>query len=398
MPTVIQAAQSQVSQIGVETTPGVAVAATRRLNSMGVALSPNSEVQTIRPPGFKFDTASYQTREWSEGSIAGDASVAYNEIAYPLASLLSTPTITPVIGTHALSTAFAKGAYMRLNGVLYKATTGGTTAATAPAFNTAVGATTTDGTVVWTSAGPVSSTLQAYKMVFDISTFDRDTRQTYTVETGDRDSDRGYRAANAFFSGMTLNSGRGDTVSVDGDLLCNARSSFDLTPAASVTDTQIIPASPAHLNIYMDNSAAALGTTLLDGNMTAEVGLGDRASHVWFHGRNYSGPAGSVETPLDATFELTQADGEEVDAMVASLNSGEKKFFRLNFEGPIIGGSGTAALHHVLDWDVCGNIGDSPSWDEEDDVWAATVPFAMQHDGVWNRATEVTVVSTLAAL
>jgi hypothetical protein len=54
------------------------------------------------------------------------------------------------------ATVVAQNTYMRLNGYLFKATTGGTTATKFIGFsnfNTARLATTTDGTVVWTSYG-----------------------------------------------------------------------------------------------------------------------------------------------------------------------------------------------------------------------------------------------------
>ena len=56
----------------------------------------------------------------------------------------------------AVAATFNASAYMVLNGYAYQATTGGTTASTfigTAAFKTAKGATTTDGTVVWTSLG-----------------------------------------------------------------------------------------------------------------------------------------------------------------------------------------------------------------------------------------------------
>ncbi len=52
------------------------------------------------------------------------------------------------------STAYAAGAYMRVAahaGVIFECTTAGTSAGSAPTFDTTVGNTTTDGTVVWTA-------------------------------------------------------------------------------------------------------------------------------------------------------------------------------------------------------------------------------------------------------
>lgn len=52
--------------------------------------------------------------------------------------------------THATSTAVEKGIFIIEGGNVWECTTAGTTAGTKPTFTGAVGATVTDGTVVWT--------------------------------------------------------------------------------------------------------------------------------------------------------------------------------------------------------------------------------------------------------
>jgi len=54
----------------------------------------------------------------------------------------------------AASTAFAAGAFIVINSVLFMCTTAGTTGSTVPTFKNVKGATTTDGSAVWTSQGP----------------------------------------------------------------------------------------------------------------------------------------------------------------------------------------------------------------------------------------------------
>lgn len=398
MPASIVGALTQVSQIGVEVTPGTPVAATRRLVSMGLPLSPSREIQEFRPPGFKFTTGHVETRQWSEGSIGDGSGLSYNEVQYPLSSLLS--KVTPVQqGTTVLprSTAVPLGNIYRpstANTFMYEVTTAGTTAATEPAGLaglTTVGASIADGTATVTNVGLASNAV--YDWTFDVSSFSRDNIQTYTIETGDSETGRSYRAPFAFFTGMEIGSSRAGEVSVSGDLVAAKRSSFTLTGGTASYD--IIPATPSHLNVYMDNTAAALGTTQLDGNFSSNISLTDRASQVWFHGRQYQGPAGRVETPPDATFELTQADGTEVDDMLLALTNGARKFFRFEFKGQPIGNS---TVKHELRWDVAGTIGDAESWDEEENVWAATVPFAAEHDGTWGRAMRVRLRNGIAAL
>jgi len=83
---------TELTQIGVETTPGTAVAATKRLRSVGFALDPEFETQTFKPSGNKINSIVTPGKEWSGGSLEGVAD--YSEMIYPISMLLGAPTIT----------------------------------------------------------------------------------------------------------------------------------------------------------------------------------------------------------------------------------------------------------------------------------------------------------------
>jgi hypothetical protein len=79
----------------------------------------------------------------------GDPTGISLEIAECIAPAWSASTaITTYLGASA-----AKSSFLILNGVLFGCTTAGTTASTVPSFNFTPGATTTDGTAVWTCIG-----------------------------------------------------------------------------------------------------------------------------------------------------------------------------------------------------------------------------------------------------
>lgn len=80
----------QVTQLGLETTPGTSVAANRRLQAVSIEPAIKAEVSAIRPTGVKFPTGAAPGREWVEASISGMA--AYNDLAYLLASVLMKAT------------------------------------------------------------------------------------------------------------------------------------------------------------------------------------------------------------------------------------------------------------------------------------------------------------------
>jgi hypothetical protein len=87
---------SQVVQIGVETVEGTSVAANKLLQAMGISPSLQAETQDFRPMGNKYRTLVIPGKEWVEASLEGLAT--FDEIIYPLASIIDTPTTT-VTGT-----------------------------------------------------------------------------------------------------------------------------------------------------------------------------------------------------------------------------------------------------------------------------------------------------------
>jgi hypothetical protein len=400
VPATIEAALNRVSQLGVEVTPGTPVAAHRRLLSMGLPFTKQIAVQSFRPPGFKYTVGHALTRKWSSGSVGDGSAAAYSEIPYLLASLMAKPAIRRTLGSVVAprTTLLRLGDFYRdaAGTAIYKVTTAGTTAGVEPsadylAANT-VGETVTDGSAVLTNAGVHPS--PATEWIFDTSTYDRDDIQTYTVETGNRISGRAYQVAHAFFTGATLSWGRAGEVGIEGALLGEAPVDHVLTAEEDLDESPLIPATPGELNVYMDDDPDEIGTTFLDGNFSGNVALTDKLSHVWFTGRQYNGPAASVESPPDATFELVQADGTEVDDAVAALEAGQQKYFEMDFLGPEI----AAGINNRMQFRVCGKINDNVDFDEEQNVYAATIPFEMEHSPDWGRAMQVRVVTALANL
>lgn len=403
MPNEIIASLNQISQIGVEApgSPGAPVAATRRLQAMGFPINPNEDIEVFQPPGAALATQAAINREWGEGSVGDGSGLAYNEIPFALASVLSRPADgTPrALGSVVVprSTFIRKGDYYRPaadNGHIYIVTVGGITGSAEPAglaTATAEGATVTDGAATLMEIGVSPSPLTEW--IFDLSTWVRDLVQTYTIETGDKQSGRSMRAAHAFFTSIGINSTRSGRVAVTGNLLASAlEDPFAMT--ANVAESEMVPATPAHLNVYMDDTHQALGGTLLDGNFTAEFGVGDRAGHVWFHTRAKRGPADRVATRPTATLSLTQADGSEVDSMVAALRQGMKKFFKVEYKGPFA----TPRIQHELSIMAAAQIGDNRDWGDQDGVWGATVPMRIMHSPDWGRGLRVRCVTTLNAL
>jgi len=145
----------QTVQIGIETTPGTAVAANRKLMSTSIAPVVKTDSKTLFANGNKYPSLSVVNKEWVEAKIEAEQ-LMYNEILYLLVSLLSQPT--PVQQ--------------------------GTTA--------------------------------AYKWTFTSNTFGEDAGKTFTVEQGDALS--AWRSVGVKVKGLEFTFKR-DEVSVSGDAI-----------------------------------------------------------------------------------------------------------------------------------------------------------------------------------
>lgn len=82
-----RASLHQGVQIGVETTPGTAVDANKKLLATTIEPSVQADIQTFRPMGGKFSTLAALGKEWSKANISGQ--LVYTDIVYLLASCMN---------------------------------------------------------------------------------------------------------------------------------------------------------------------------------------------------------------------------------------------------------------------------------------------------------------------
>src|SRR5688500_3881133 len=86
---------TQSCQVGVETVPGTAAAAPRRLGSMGFEIGPSVDLNALRPTGTKYPALQILGKEWTEGDI--DGSAVYTDLPYAFASVISSPAVTSIV-------------------------------------------------------------------------------------------------------------------------------------------------------------------------------------------------------------------------------------------------------------------------------------------------------------
>lgn len=327
---------SQLVQVGIETTPGTPVAATKKLTALSIDPSASFEIDRFRPRGYKFDTLTATNKESVEADLEGQPT--YSEIIYPLSSLLTTPVTTQIMD----------------------------------------GATPTG----------------AYRHIFTPAVSAEDTPKTLTVEVGS--SFRAHRFAYGLVTEMGLSFSR-DEVSLDGAMIGTKLEDGITLTSSGVTTVDLVPILPTQIDVYMDNAFGGLGTTKLGRVLSTEVSIGDRYNPLWVLDSAKESWVAHIETAVDATMSIVMEADAQGMALLQAARSGDTRFFRMKATGPEIY-DGAVTVNYLFQIDLAGKIDDVGDFSDADGVYAVEFTFRIVYDGSWTKALSIEVINKLAAL
>lgn len=259
-------------QLAKETTPGVLVAATKKLQSMEVEVDPEATVQTFRPRGSKYETLAALAEEWVTGKMQGQPT--FTEIVYPLSSAIDQAAIT-------------------------------------------------------TPAGATN----ARQWLFDSAQAAPDNPATYTFELGS--SVRAERFGFGLFTGFEIEWSRKGGLKMSGPLIGTALED-PIVLTASPTSLALIPILARQFDVYMDSTQGALGTTQLLRVVKWKLSIMNRFGPIWAADSSKPSWAGFVELPVTAKFEMTLAADAVGMGLLATMRNGDMKFLRVKATGGLI--------------------------------------------------------------
>lgn len=271
----------QTVQIGVESTPGVPVAATKRLQSLSIDPSPKFQADDFQPQGTKFNTLVVLGKEWSEYGLGGRP--VFDEIHYFLASLCS--NVSP------------------------------------------------------TNPGSPASPV-ARNWTYSINNTGPDTPATFTVEQGS--AARAQQFANFIITELGFVFTR-DSVEVSGSGLGkNIVDGFTLSGGA--TTLPLVPILPKQIDIYLDSTSAGLGTTKLLRCIRAEWRISNRFMGIWpLNSANFSWDSTVESDPTFQVTLRLEADAQGM-GLLSSIRAGTTQFLRIKCQGGFIDSMPTVAI------------------------------------------------------
>lgn len=329
MPISAPATVTRNVQIGMESSYGTVVAATKRLQSANWIYKPNAMVQTYRAPGNKHNAEGRLTQDWSTAKLSGVPS--YTEIIYYLAMLVKGGVTPSVVGTS---------------------------------------------TQKWVFAGSPNAP---------------DVPGSATLELGD--SVRGQHIAGNVLTGISMDFGP-DKTALAGDALGQLLTD-PFTPTPSLSYVPKMEIVGKDVNVYIDPTAAALGTTQQLGIMKTTFSVANRFSPLWLLNRANASFDSVVEDAPDFKMQLTVPANSEGMAHLTRLRStNNSAFLRIGCLGP----QTESGQNYLLNIDMCGYVSATNDITDNNKVIATVWEYTCQYDPTWNLGYEFTVQNLQAAL
>lgn len=326
---------TQVAQIGLETTPGTSVAATKVLAAVDLATEPQFTIMPFRPAGYKVNTVHATEREWVEIGLRGQPT--YTEMIYLLASLLTTPSAPTTILDGATDTLARRWTF--------------TPGSTAP-----------------------------------------DTPQTFTIEQGS--SVRAHKITYGLVTEMGMNFSR-ERIEISGRMI-GQRITDGITLTPSLSQLELVPITASDICVYIDSTSGALGTTKLGRLFTGNPQVGSRYNPVWAVDCAQPSFSAHVETPNESRMSMmVEADAAGM-AYLTDARNNDTLFMRIKATGPTI--YVPTSVPYSFQWDMAIQVRDVTSFSDHEGVYAIGYEFDIVHDPTWNKHQQIQVVNKLSSM
>lgn len=219
-----------------------------------------------------------------------------------------------------------------------------------------------------------------------------DTVKTLTVEQG------GVVRAHKFNYGLCteieLDISR-DGIEVSGAMI-GQKISDNITLTAGPTAVTEMPILPTDIDVWIDPTSGALGTTKMTRVLNATITIGDRFNPVWvLNSANPSFVAHVEAEPSAQLVLLMEADTQGM-GQLTQMRAGSTAFIRVKGTSPSLAGAATAP--YSMTWDMACKVSEMGEFSDEDGVYAVEWTFDLVYDVTWTKSYQVEIVNKINAL
>lgn len=233
-------------------------------------------------------------------------------------------------------------------------------------------------------------TPEAFTWTFGIAESDADTTKTFTVEQGS--SVRAHKFAYGLVTALNFDFSRSE-LRMTGNMLGQSLTD-DVSMTAAPDTLPLVPVLPKQVTVYLDDTAAGLGTTDLERVLNVGTEISNRFGQLWTLNAANDSWAAHIETEPTLKAKLkVEADAVGM-ALLETMRTGDTKFMRIEALGDVIHG----AVVYRLTIDMALKVTNVSDFSDEDGVFAIEWEFDVVYDATWGKAIQVVVVNGLEEL
>ncbi len=221
------------------------------------------------------------------------------------------------------------------------------------------------------------------------------TKARYTLEQGS--ATRAGKATYGAVHSAEITFNRTDGVSVSGSGWAQQYQD-NIALTASPTTIEEAPILPTHLNVYLNDSFATIGTTKLTRDFNAVWRCNDVVGQVWPINSANASYASDVDTVPTVETELTMEADSAGMAFLTAARAGATKYVRLEALSTVL--AGTVSSYHKIWIDMACKVSAFPGFEDVDGVKVNKVTLKNVLDSTFSATAfgRITVVNTIAAL
>lgn len=326
-----------VSQIGLETTSGTAVPATRFLPTISFMPKLKRETKQFKAQGSKYSTSSVVHKKSGEGTYEGV--LDYNSLIYIMNGLV-VPVTTPA--------------------AIVGSTTG----------------------KLWAFL-PLSRAL--------------DNPKTYTIEKGDNVAVDTYAYGQLTSLNVSLTQ---DDAKVSGGLIARTMVPNG-TQTATPTEIAERPVERGQIDVFLDTSYAGIGTTQITDAFEEEIQLGEKFKPKFVHNSTYQSFKDTIEVAPSLVYSFIQEHNSQSRAQLAALISADAwAWLRVRCKGLDLSTAVDGSVTELVQFDLAGKFTEPEEIPDvaNGGVYGYKYHFVALHDSAMGRAWRVSVQNTLTGL
>ncbi len=426
----------QTTQIGAESTSGVAVPALKRMRAMSIAANfGDVDIEEFRPEGFNVNTFTIYNRERVAAALSGKPT--YTEFVYPLSGLWGAANIsTPGGATNARDWVFTPPSFAGSSAVTFTVEKKGVnrsyrfayglvnqlgyTITRSPDSNSIDMSGNMLGKRIEDGIQPSTNEVQTLTVGGATSgdftlTYDSQTTSAINYDAAASAVQSALEALSNIAVGDVVCAGgpldsadvtiefRGNLAQTDVDLITATDSTSGGTGAdvtlttagVAPTDIPIIPMIPLQFDLYIDDASGDLGTTQITDAFTIQWNAGPKymlKEAIDSSEQSFSSHY-DIETP--STMQIRFERSAAASAYLAAMRSGTTKFIRVEANGAadsIESGFGYRFRH-----DFAGQIV-QPDLSEQSRLSTLQWTFTNVYDATWAKKQEMTLRNALTSL